>query len=323
MYIRKMKAAQQNKPQNGELPSFVVGINTCYCDEQIIDTVKSLRKSQNVPYFRIIIVSDRQKATPKVVQALKELGAELYENKDETSAWAKQIQILNMIDEEVIIMTQDDVLFHPMAIHNTVKELTKEGVTFVGLVNEPIKGDSLLEDGISVGTHLNNAIAKRWNNGDNYLACLGRLMAFRTDYIKSVYVEIDSISVDAYLYFENKKLGGKYVCLWDTPIYFRSPQNLEEHMRKSSRFQHSKIEMEAYKRFPRLDSEYKIPLGSIIKASVAQFFKNPINFATYCGIFWYTRLLKIKPDNCLYANWEVDYSTKEITLEHIHAHKTI
>jgi hypothetical protein len=316
-----MKAAHKKKTVNTDLPSFVVGINTCYCDEQIIDTVKSLRSSINVPYFRIIIVSDRQKATTKVVQALKELDAELYENDNETSAWAKQMQILDMITEEIIIMTQDDVLFHPEAIYSTVNELTKEGVTFVGLVNEPIRGDSLLEDGVSVGTRLNNGIAKRWNKGDNYLACLGRLMAFRTDYIKSVYVEIDSISVDAYLYFENKKLGGKYVCLWDTPIYFRSPQNLEEHMRKSSRFQHSKIEMEAYKRFPRLDAEYKLPLSSIVKASIEQFFRNPVHFVTYCGIFWYTRLLKIKPDNCLYPNWEIDFSTKEISLEHIHAHK--
>ncbi len=317
MYIGQIMLEQQKNTIFTALPSFVVGINTCYCDEQIIDTVKSLRASENVPYFRIIIVSDRAKASPKVVAALKELNVELIENDDETSAWAKQIQILNIIDEEIIIMTQDDVLFHPKAIYNTVVELTKEGVTFVGLVNEPIKGESLIEEGISVGTRLNNGIAKNWNNGDNYLACLGRLMAFKTDYIKSVYVEVDSISVDAYLYFENKKLGGKYVCLWDSPIYFRSPQNLEEHMRKSSRFQHSKIEMESYKRFPRLDAEYKIPLASIVKASIVEFFRNPVNFAAYCGIFWYTRLLKIRPDNCLYANWEVDISTKEISLAHI------
>ncbi len=304
------------------LPSFVVGINTCYCDEQIIDTVKSLRASEGVPFFRIVIVSDREKASDKVVAALQELKVEFYENSDVTSAWAKQMQILDMTKEEIIIMTQDDVLFHPRAIYNTVLELTKEGVTFVGLVNEPIKGDSLVEDGISVGTKLMNGIAKHWYKGDNYLACLGRLMAFRTDYIKNVYVEVDSISVDAYLYFENKKLGGKYVCLWDTPVYFRSPQNLQEHMRKSSRFQHSKAEMESYKRFPRLEAEYKMPLKSIVFAAVAQFLRNPVNFAAYCGIFLYTRLLTIKSDNCLYANWEVDYSTKETSLERVSAHKT-
>jgi len=309
--------------RNLTVPSFVVGINTCYCDEQIIDTVKSLRASQGVPHFRIVIVSDREKASDKVVNALKDLDVEFYENPTVTSAWAKQVQILDMTKEEIIIMTQDDVLFHPYAIYNTVMELTKEGVTFVGLVNEPIEGDSIVENGISVGTRLMNKIAKSWNNGDNYLACLGRLMAFRTDFIRNVYVEVDSISVDAYLYFENKKLGGKYVCLWDTPIYFRSPQNMLEHMRKSSRFQHSKAEMESYKRFPRLNEEYKMPTSVVVKSAIKQFLHDPIHFIAYCGIFAFTRLKTINAENCLYANWEVDFSTKEISLEKVPAHKTV
>ena len=156
-----------------------------------------------------------------------------------------------------------------------------------------------------------------FNNGDNYLACLGRLMAFRTKYLKDMYVEVDSVSLDAYLYFENKRLGGKYVCLWDYPLYFRAPKNILEHLRKSSRFQYSQDELVSYNRFGDLSNEYKLPILAIIKGTFHELLHNPIYLSIYVFIFLYTRLFKRSISKSLIANWEVDESTKDIKLGYL------
>ncbi len=301
-----------------EYGSFVVGITTCYGHEQLVEAVKSLRSSQNVANdFRIIVVADSVKLADEIIADLTTLEVEIIENPTESSAFAKQLQILEMVSEEYIILTQDDVLLHPLTIAKVLEELTKSGVTFVGVKNQPIKPSSLLEGGISIGTTLSNSIARHFNKGDNYLACLGRLMAFRTDFLKKMHVEIDSVSLDAYLYFENKRIGGKYVCLWDYPLYFRAPQNILEQLRKSSRFQYSQYELASYRRFGDLSAEYRLPLLSIIKGTIDEFFKNPFYFTIYVFIFLYTRLFKRSLNESLIANWEVDESTKDIKINYL------
>lgn len=297
---------------------FVVGITTCYGHPQLVESVKSLRLSQNVDKdFRVIVVADSVKLSDEIKGDLLKLGAELIENAYESSAFAKQMQILDLVTEKYIILTQDDVLFHPLTLFKVLEQLESGNATFVGVKNEPIKPRSLLEGGISVATTLCNSIAMYFNNGDNYLACLGRLMAFETDYLKKMYVERDSVSLDAYLYFENKKMGGKYVCLWDYPLYFRAPQNILEHLRKSSRFQYSNAELVSYKRFGDLSKEYKLPLPAIIRGALLEFIRTPIYFTIYCFIFLYTRIFRESLNKSLNANWEVDTSTKDIKLNYL------
>lgn len=297
-----------------KLPSITVGITTNYGKEQLLDTVKSLRASKDVEGFRFIIVADSVPVSEYVKSELKKYDVELIENKTPTPAFTKQKQILEMCKDEIIILTQDDVLFDDFAIYNIAKTFVEHPrTTFVCLRNEPLKEKNLLEGAIAVGTKLNNRIGKLWRNGDNYLAVLGRVMAFRTPWLKEkLFVREESVSLDAYLYFENKMKGGEYECLWNDRVYFRCPQNILEHLRKSSRFQHSQLEMQSYRRFHNLDCEYRIPLTVIIRAAVAEFVTNPVNFINYIWVYVYTRLKRIKPENCLYANWEVDLSTKTL-----------
>lgn len=298
--------------------SFAVGITTCYGHPQLVETIKSLRLAKHVAKdFRVIVVADSVKLTDEIIAELTDLKVEIIENLYESSAFAKQLQILELVTEDYIILTQDDVLFHPLTLSKVFEELACEGVTFVGVRNQPLKPASLLEGGISIATTLCNSIARNFNNGDNYLACLGRLMAFKTEYLKNMHVEIDSVSLDAFIYFENKRIGGKYVCLWDYPLYFRAPQNILEHLRKSSRFQYSQDEQISYRRFGNLNKEYTLPLSAIIKGTIVEFVHNPLYLTLYVFIFFYTRIFKRSLNKSLIANWEVDESTKDIKLNYL------
>ncbi len=273
-----------------------------------------MRGSTGIENFRLIIVADRTPIKAALKKALKTYDVELIENDYPSSAFSKQRQILDMTTDDIIIIAQDDILIDKDAFAKIVSTFRQQPeITFIGIKSEPLHPKSFIEASINIGTRLMNEIARNWNSGDNYLAVLGRLMAFRTQWLKSeISKSKDPVSLDAYFYLENKRKGGKYKCLWDTNLYFRNPQNLTEHLRKSSRFQHSKMEMKSIGYFDNLDREYQIPIIPIMKASCKEFVNHPIAFIGYVGIFIYTRFAKIKPENCLDVNWEVDLSTKII-----------
>jgi len=297
---------------NNKKLTFTVGITTCYGGESILETVRSIRNSQGIDRFRFIIVADREPINPKVKKELKRYGVELIENKVEGSQFKKKKQILKLCITDIIIFTNDDVLFGKNTLKETITEFQKNNnITLISVKNQPTESNSLVERSINVGTNIVNRIASEWNNSDNYLSVIGRFEATRTKWIKRYFeLKDDVVSSDQYMYFENKKHGGQYMYLPSASVYFRNPQSLKEHLRKSSRFQYSPEEMSKY--FGSVTNEYKIPKLIFLKAVIAEFFSNPISFIIYILISLYTRFFKIASQEALNPNWQVDLSTKKV-----------
>lgn len=298
--------------KNKKQLSLTVGITTCFGGESILDNVRSIRHSKDVGYFDLIIIADRVPISDKVKAELKKLNVKLIENKHEGSQFKKKKQILKLVNTDLVIFTNDDVLFDPNTLKETVNEFQKhKKITLISVLNQPLKSDSIVENAISVGTHIVNRIVKTWNKGDNYLSVIGRYEAIRTDWIKKYFrMDEDVVSSDQYVYFENKKTGGKYKFLPNVAIYFRNPQNLKEHLRKSSRFQYSKQEMSKY--FQQIEAEYKIPTAVALKAIVAEFIDEPFYFIIYLLTLVYTRLFRLASKRSLNAIWQIDMSTKAL-----------
>ena len=292
--------------------TLTVGITTCYGGESILETVKSIRASQNIGKFRFIIVADRNPISESVKEALKKYDVELIENKEEGSQFKKKKQILKLCNTDLIVFTNDDVLFGHDTLSTVVEEFQNNNkVTLVSVKNLPMKTDSLVERSINVGTNIVNRIAGGWNNGDNYLSMIGRFEATRTKWINRYFeLKDDVVSSDQYIYFENKKHGGVYKYLPFVSVNFRNPQSLNEHLRKSSRFQHAKTEMSNY--FGYISRDYRIPSFIFLKSIINEFLTNPIFFAFYVFISIYTRIFKISSKESLNPVWEVDVSTKKI-----------
>ncbi len=294
--------------------TLTVGITTCFGNESILDTVKSIRSSVNIKNFRFILVADRVPISKKIKKGLKEYKVELIENKTEAGQMKKKKQILSKTTSDILLFTNDDVLFDKNAIYKMIKRFEEDKkLTLISIKNKPIKATNFFEDIISVGTGIANKIAKNWNKGDNYLAVIGRFEAIRVSHIKKFRMPIKVATSDAYLYFENKRLGGFFKYLADVPVYFKNPQNMQEHLRKSSRFQFSLLEMSKY--FKDLSSEYKIPKRVMIKSLLEQCIENPIKFIFYLGILIYTRLMRSNPKEVLDAVWDVDLSTKKVLVK--------
>lgn len=292
--------------------TLTVGITTCFGDNSILDSVKSIRAAKGVSKFRFIIVADRVSINPWLKKQLKKYDIELIENKVEGSQVSKQKQILRLTKSDLVLLTQDDILLEPEVLETVIKRFEKNPKTdFISILNEPIKPTSFFESCLNIGTNIANRIAKYWNNGDNYLSVVGRFMIFKTDFLKKNIKLEDSVATsDAYYYFATKRAGGKYEYLPEVGVLFKNPQNMKEHLRKSSRFQFSKLEMNRY--FKGLDKCYKLPKIIAIRAMAEEFILHPLRFIGYMGIFAYSRILKMKPSYVLNAVWEVDLSTKKV-----------
>lgn len=290
--------------------SFTVGITTCYGGPSLVETVKSIRASKGVGDFRFIIVADRHPVTPDVKEELKKFRVELIENKAEGSQFKKQKQILALCRSDLIVFTNDDVLFAPFTLKETVTRYEMSPrTTFVSIRNEPLPPLTFFEAILNVGTRGNNRLARLWNAGDNYLSVVGRCMAFRTRFVKQFKLFEEVVSTDAYRYLENKRHGGVYEYLPDSVLYFRNPQSFSEYLKKTSRFQHQQLEMSRY--FGNVAKEYEIPKFLKLKALTLEFLSSPILTLLYLLVFSVARVIRQDPKKALNAIWDVDVSTKQ------------
>ena len=292
--------------------TFTVGLTTCYGDPSILETVRSIRASKNVDIFPIILIADRVPLTTEIKKELRKLKVTFIENRNEGSQIKKQKQILSLTKTDLLILTQDDVLLDRNALACVVKRFEEnEKTTMVSILNAPLPPQTHFEAVIGVGTNIANLQAKYWNHGDNFLSVIGRFMAFRTDTYKKFRL-IESVATsDTYYYLENKRVGGSYEYLPEVAVNYVNPRNMKEHLRKSSRFQFSSVEMSQY--FTNIASEYDVPKVVILRSVFENLVKYPLLTLEYLGVFVYTRLHKMKKSTVLNPIWEVDASTKVFT----------
>lgn len=293
--------------------SLTVGITTCYGSESLLETVKSINRSRNVPPFRFIIVADTVRFKKSFLEELKKSGVEVIENRERSSQLTKQKQIAALSRSDITILTQDDVLFEENALADILQLFSKNpAVTFTSLRNMPLPAETWFESAINIGSEIVHRAAQAWNNGDNYLAVDGRCIAFRTPFLKSLKLADQVVASDTYLYLANKYAGGKYQYLADTAVVFRNPQSLSEHLRKSSRFQYVEAEMKHY--FEHSESEFMIPRSALVKSMLSELARKPIASILYMLITLYTRLFTIPRRKALTTMWEADLSTKNISV---------
>ncbi len=306
-----MNISSKKTKRNHKKLTFTVGITTCYGDVSILETIKSIRNSVGVPDFKIIVIADRVPINDKIKKGFRRYKVQLIENKVETGQTKKQKQIIALAKTNILILTQDDVLLDKNALSSVMQRFEKHpDTTMISILNNPVKATSFFESVINVGTYIANKTALNWNNGNNYLSVIGRFMAFRTEFIRKFRISDYIATSDTYYYLENKRNKGIYEYISKVSVFFKNPQNVKEHLRKSSRFQYSSLEMSRF--FKNIGREYKVPKYAIIKAVLQVFLENPIYTIFYFCVFLYTRFLKLNSKKVLNPVWEVDLSTKKI-----------
>ncbi|QQS39493.1 hypothetical protein IPM62_02680 [Candidatus Woesebacteria bacterium] len=290
--------------------SITVAISTRHGAVNLVKTAESIVKSINVDKFRFIVIADTLPIKDSHLKKLKALGIEVHEYKKSRSLSAKLKQIVTMTKSGILVFTQDDLLFDKHALAEISKVMEDKSVTEVSSRIVPFPAQTTLEKIIEIGVNGVYKAGKMWNDSDNYLVASGRCMAFKVSTLKKMKIVDGITNLDAYLYFENKRVGGKFKFAKNSIVYNKSPMVVNEHMRQSSRFQYSKDELEKY--FGDLTTEYQVPLLIYLAAFASMFISHPIYSGLYLFLFVYTRVSKLNRKKILNPLWKVDSSTKKI-----------
>lgn len=288
-----------------------VGIPTCYGGQSLAETVRSLRASEFKDSFEILIEADRTPWTDDVKKELKDMGVKSHWNDVEGSQCKKLKQIISKTKSDIFIFTQDDIIFDSQTLNEIYRAFLGDSeLTMAGVRVLPLRPITFFESVMGVMLRTVDRVVTIWNGGNNYLMANGRCIAFRTSFLKKFRITDKLINTDAFMYFENKYLDGKFRPLKQAKVYIRTPQNIKDQVGPSSRFQYSKEEMEHYFTHD-LSTEYKIPLNILFIAAFKELINNPVNFLLYVLVYIYTRLKKQSRQKALRTLWKIDESTKE------------
>lgn len=287
-----------------------VGIPTCYGGQSLVETVKTLRASEYDERFEILIEADRTPLTAGVKKVLLGMGVKLHWNKIEGSQFKKLKQTIKKATGDVFIFTQDDIVFDKEAIQEIVKAFEKDPqLTMYGAKVLPLPPQTFFESTMVTMMKLARTIATSWNKGDNYLLASARCLAFRKSHLNKFRLFDNLTNTDVFMYFENKRLNGKFRPSEKAKVFIRNPQNIKDQIGPSSRYQYSQIEVSRYFK-EDLAPHFKIPLKLILRGMILEFLKDPIGFFSYVLVFAYTRIKKQTMQKALRTSWELDLSTK-------------
>ena len=293
--------------------STTVGIYTCYGGPSLVKAIESIRSCDGGQEVKILVVADGQPLTEDVLKRLAELEVDVREQPGLSPQAVKIRRIISLCDADILILTQDDVVFDNRALKQITAVFDEDlNVTMTGAKILPMPAKTFFEKIVEVGVNIVQRIGSKWNNGDNYLLSNGRCLAFRTEAIKKFSIPDNVVSLDAYFYFENKKQNGKFAFAKDAVVYNKSPLYLREHKKQSNRYSYSRFEIANYFSGLNLVKEYSIPLSIVFSSLIAEFLSNPFYTVLYCFVQSYVYVFRGKKKKTLNPLWKIDESTKRI-----------
>ena len=293
--------------------TITVGIPTYHGGPVLLETVRSIYASRGIRQLKLLVSVDGRSLHRNIKHELENLDVEIIENKERKGQIGRIKQLIKLTETDLIVLTQDDVKFNHDTLAKIVEIFDKQTqTTMVSARLLPMPAETLIERLIETGMKISYRMGESWRDGDNYLLASGRCLAFRTKKAKEFTIPDNIINSDAYLYFENKKKGGKFSFISNATVFNKSPQKFSERLKKSKRFQLSKKEISP---FINVDAnkEYSPPLQIKIRSIIMEFFKNPFLTIGYLGLFIYTRLPDVKIRGVKKPFWETDISTKNLS----------
>lgn len=292
--------------------TLTVGIPTYDGGPSLIKSVEKVLASQGVPPFRVVVCVDGKPLEPKIEARLRELGVDVLCSRVRGGQRARIKQMIAVTSTDIIILTQDDILFTPFLIRTILETFARESdLTLISGNGQPLPPQNFFESVVHVGMAIAEEAAWHWKDGDNYMHCGGKCLAFRTDFLKKMTLAEEILNSDTNFYFLNRAMGGKFRYLRHAVYYLRSPQTLQEHSRQSGKSQRIPEEIQTYLNID-INKEFSYPMGRIVRAAIKSFLTKPLRTLCYIGVWLYTHTVGRRIFSQARRFWASDPSTKKI-----------
>lgn len=288
-----------------------IGIATSFANSSLIATARSIKLSIGKKPCNCVIYCDTTPCSIDLKRKLQKLGFKIRWFPGKGSFFKKVRRMIRDINTDILILTQDDVIFDPKAIPEIVSLFrNSKSPTMVGVRILPLPPKAQFENAMASMIRIVDRIAGLWNNGNNYLSASGRCLAFDTKFLKHLKIP-EIVNGDSYLYLANKRSCGRFIRSDKAKVYIRAPRSFNDQIRPSSRYQYQRMEMEKYFH-ENLEQMYKIPLGVLFRAIVDECIIHPFATFHYLFIRLLTRLMRKSAKSIMKPVWNPDRSTKNL-----------
>lgn len=307
----------KDNPNNNHLPTVTVAVCVYNEESNIGDFLKSVvaQKEEGFILEKILIISDG--STDKTVKIARQVKSPKIEVKDYPQRIGKSSrlnEIYSSLKSDIVVQSDGDVIFaNPRVIKNLIAPLVgDERVGMTGGHPLPLPAKTFTEKAVNCTLEVYIPLRKALKGGDNILSATGRAMALRRELAKKMQVPKDTIANDGFAYFSCLTFGYQYRYAENAKVFFRSPQNLDDHINQNTRFAATIAWMSKFFPPQLVKREYHIPAYLLYYHMAKQFIRHPI-LAGY--IFLINRLCHVRAyfmKKKINALWDIVYTTKKL-----------
>src|SRR5258708_22769035 len=162
------------------------------------------QKEEGFRLEKILVISDGSTDnTISVARSLKSKKIVIKEHKHRIGKSSRLNEIYDDLNSDILVQSDADVVFsHKYVIRDIISPLINEkDVAMCGGYPEPIEGSTFVENAVNSTFNVYAGLRSTFNGGNNSLSVDGRLLAYKKELVKKIYVPKDMIANDAYTFF--------------------------------------------------------------------------------------------------------------------------
>ncbi|HSX39732.1 MAG TPA: glycosyltransferase [Candidatus Saccharimonadales bacterium] len=257
----------------------------------------------------IVVASDASSDSTDAIVRAYGGKVKLIENTVRQGQGAKQNQIMQTCDSDVLVLLNADLTIKDLNfIDNLVAPILSGSDLTCGPLLE-IDPSNYFEKIVQFGSIYRRNVHESVNNGNNLNTCHGSHRAFSKRFYKVLYFP-GSVAEDAYSYLACIQNGFTYTYAKDAVAFIKLPDNLKDHKTQSARFYHSETKLSSYFDLSFVKQNTKWPVKEFFVEGFKLFFKQPIEAVLYVLVSVYVMLSVIFEKKELSDTWKTVASSK-------------
>lgn len=290
-----------------------VGISAFNEENNMQNLLKRILTQKEIDFHveEIIVISDASTdKTGEKVREIKDRRIVLFEEKERIGQNLRQNLIFKKAKGDIIVLLEaDTILKDNNYLHELIHPfITEKNISMSYGSSFPIAlpRGSFFERMLTFAEALKEKKLHILNHDNLYLCGTGK--AFSKE-MKSLFYWPNDVPEDTYAFLFCKQNNLRMVFRPTAVVYYRSPANFSDYLKKATRFNKGKRRLEKYFSKSLLDGSYRLPNSWILSLFLEGFYKMPTFMIAYIFVNLVKRVLSLfSPEfNPL---WEVSKSTK-------------